>query len=68
MIEHEIIIGKVNKIMQSPKGLIKFIRTLEITIRIEGGIHKNIVSAYIICDNVPILWKKHYARTRHDRY
>ena len=34
MIEHKNIIGKVNKIMQSSKGMIKFIRALELTIRI----------------------------------
>ena len=34
MIEHKNIIGKVNKIMLSFKGMIKFIRVLELTIRI----------------------------------
>ena len=40
MIEHENIIGKVNKIMQSPQGMIKFIRALGLTIRIQGRIQK----------------------------
>ena len=40
MIEHENIFGKVNKIMQSPKGMIKFIRALGLTIRIQGRIQK----------------------------
>ena len=68
MIEHKNIIGKVDKIMQSAKEMIKFIRALELTIIIQERIHKNIVNAYVNCDNVPILWKKHYARIRHDRY
>ena len=68
MIEHEKIIGKVNKILQSTKGMIKFIRALELTIRIQGKVHKNIINAYVNCDNVPILWKKHYAKIKHDRY
>ena len=68
MIEHENIIGKVNKKMQSSKGMIIFIRILELTIRIKRRIHKNIMNAYLNCDKVPILWKKHYARIRHDRY
>ena len=68
MIEHENIIGKVNKILQSSKGIIKFISALELIIRIQGKICKNVVNAYAICDNVPIIWKKHYVKIRHDRY
>ena len=62
MIEHENIIGKVNKIMQSSKGMIKCFRGLELTIRIQGRIHKNVVNAYLKCDGIPILWKKHYLK------
>ena len=40
MIEHMNIIGKVNKIMQSSKGMIKFIRVLELTIIMQGRIQK----------------------------
>ena len=58
----------MSKIMQSSEGMIKFIRALELTIRIEGRIQKNFVSAFINYDNVPILCKKHYARIGHDRY
>ena len=68
MIEHENITGKVNKIMQSSKGRIKLNIALELTITIQRRIHKNIVDAYMNCDNVPISRKKHYARIRHDRY
>ena len=68
MIEHENIIGKVNKKMQSSKGMIKFIRALELTIRIEGRLHKKNINAYLICDDLPILWKKHYSKIAHDTY
>ena len=59
MIEHENITGKVNKMKQSSKGMIKFIRALELTNRMKGRNHKNIVNSYLKCDNVPIIWKKH---------
>ena len=52
MIEYENIIGKVNKIMQTCKGMIKFIRILELTTRIKGRFHKLIMSAYMNRDNV----------------
>ena len=68
IIEHENIIGKVNKIMQSSKGMNETIKALELTIRIEGRIHKNTVNAYMNCDKVQILWKRQYARIGHDRY
>ena len=55
MIEYENIIGKVNKIRQTCKGMIKFIRILELTTRIKGRFHKLIMSAYMNRDNVPIL-------------
>ena len=67
MIEHESVIGKVNKIMQSSKGMIKFFRALELTIRIQGRVRKNIVNTYLKCDNIPILWKKYYLKIAHDR-
>ena len=47
MIEHESIIGKVDKKMQSSKGMINFIRAFELTIIIQGRIQKNIVNAYL---------------------
>ena len=68
MIQHENIIGKVNKILEWFKGLIKFIRALELTIRIQGRVHKNIVNVYSKSDGIPILWKKHYLKITHDRY
>ena len=68
MIEHKNINGKVNKIMHSPKGMIKFIRALELTIIIQGRIQKNTVNVYLKCDGIPILWKKHYSQIVHDRY
>ena len=57
MIEHENIIGKVNKRLQSSKGMIKLIRVLELTIRKQGKNHKKIVIAYLECDGFPIIWK-----------
>ena len=66
MIEHENIIGKVNKIMQSSEGMIKFIRALELTITIQERIHKNFVNAYLKCDGIPILWKRYYSKMVHD--
>ena len=66
MIEHENIIGKVNKIVQSPKGMVKFIRALGLTIGIQGRIHENNVNAYLNCDGIPTLWKKHYLKMVYD--
>ena len=48
--------------------MVKIIIARELTIRIKGRIHKNIIKAHINCDNVPILWKKHYKRIGHDRF
>ena len=68
MIECENVVGKVNEIMQSSKGMTKFIRALELTIRIQGKFRKNIVNVFLKCDGIPILWKKHYSKIVHDRY
>ena len=62
------IIGKVTKIIQSSKGMIEFIRALELRIRIQGRIHKNVLNACLKCDCIPISWKKHYSKIAHDRY
>ena len=43
MIEHVNIIGKVKKITQSSKKMIKFIRVLELTIIIQGRIVKIVI-------------------------
>ena len=53
--------------MQSSEGMIKFIRALEVAIRIQGRIDKSFVNAYLKCDNIPILWKKHYSKIVHDK-
>ena len=66
MIESDNITGEVNKIMHSSKGMIRFIRDLELTIRIQGRIHKNIVNAFLRCNNFPIMWKKHYLKIADD--
>ena len=65
MIEYENIIGKENKISHSSKGVIKFIRALELTIRLQGRIHKN-VNASLNCDGIPILWIKQNLKMAHD--
>ena len=62
------IIGKVKRIMQSCKGMIKFIRALELKIIIQGKLHENVVNVYLKCDGIPLLWKKHYSKITHDRY
>ena len=59
LIGHENVIGKVNKIKQSFKGMFNFNRVLKLTIVIEGKIQKNIVNVYSKCDIIPIIWKKH---------
>ena len=56
--EQENIIGKVNKIRQSSKGMIKFITALESKIIIQGRIHKSFLNAYLKCAGIPIIWKK----------
>ena len=67
MIERDNIVGEVNKVMQSSKVVNKFIRALKLTIIIQGRICKNVVNAYIKCDNIPILWKKCFLEIAHDR-
>ena len=67
MLKH-VNIGEVNEIIQSSKGIIKFIRALELTIRTQGRIHKIVENVYLRFDNIPILWKKQYSKIAHDRY
>ena len=66
MIEHENIIGKVNNTMQSSKWMTKNIRALELTKRIQGRTQKNYVNAYLNCDGIRLIWKKHYFKMAHD--
>ena len=67
MIERDNIVGGVNKVMQLSKGMYNFIRPLELTIIMQGRIHKNLVNAYLKCDNTPIFWKKYFLKIAHDR-
>ena len=46
--------------------MIKFNKALELTIRIQGRIHKIIVNDYSKSDDTPIIWKKHYLKMAHD--
>ena len=52
------IIGGVNKIMQSSKGLCEFIRIIELKIIIQGRIYNNIINIYLRSEKIPILSKK----------
>ena len=61
------IIGKVNKIMQSSKGIFKFIRIVQLKIIIEGKIYKNLTDIYLRCENIPILWRKIFVRIANKR-
>ena len=58
MIERDNNIGEVIKKMQWSKGMKKFISVLELTIKLQGRNYKNVVDAYLKCDNIPILWEK----------
>ena len=56
------IIGGINKIMQSTKGMCKFIRIIELKIKIQGRINNNIIKIYLRSENIPILWKFFFVR------
>ena len=60
-------LGGVNKILQSSKGVYNTIRPVELVIIIEGSIYKNVISAFLESDNVPILWKKVFLKIANDR-
>ena len=67
MIEHVNLIGKVTKIMQSSKGMIKFIRVLkvvELTIIIQGRIVKIVIDVYLKCDNI-LYYGKNFSQKSH---
>ena len=59
-IERYNVIGDLNKIMQSSKGMIEFIGVFELKIRVKGRIYKDVLYLYLECENIPILWKKIY--------
>ena len=61
------IIGEVNKIMQSSKGMIKFIRVVQVKVILEGKFYKNIKDIYFKSGCMPILWKKFYIKITNDR-
>ena len=61
------IIGKVYKIMQSSKGICKFIKIIQLKIIIDGKVYKNLTDIYLRCDNIPTLWKKFFVRIANER-
>ena len=61
------VFGRVQKVMQSTAGSIKFIRVVDFKIIISGKIHRNAENLYLRCENIPILWKKYYAKIANDR-
>ena len=61
------IIGKVNKVMQSSKGICKFIRIIQLKIIIEGKIYKSLTDIYLRSENIPIQWKRIFVRFANER-
>ena len=61
------IIGGINKIMQSTKGMCKFIRVIELKIKIQGRIYNNIINIYLRSENVPISWKIFFVKIANKR-
>ena len=58
------IIGELNKMMQSPEGMIKFIRRIELKIIIKGRFYKDKIYHFLQCENNPISWKKIFHENR----
>ena len=59
--------GEVKKIMQSSKGVFKFIRALDFIIIIHGIFYKNVENMYLRCDIIPIFWRKTLLKIGNDR-
>ena len=66
MIERYNILGRVNKVMQSPKRMYKFIRPIELIIIIEGKLYKNVKNVYLKSDKIPTLWKIFFLKIAND--
>ena len=62
------IIGELNKIMQSSRGMIKLIRIIHVKIIIEGKICNNIMDIYFKTGCMPVLWRKFYVSDINKRY
>ena len=67
IIERYNIIEELNKVMQSSKGMIKFVRRSELKIVIKGKIFKDVLDHFLKCENNPILWKKFLMKIVNDR-
>ena len=57
-IERYNIIGELNKVMQSSKGMIKLIRIIEMKYIIKGRLYKVVLHHYLESEDNPVLWKK----------
>ena len=61
------IIGELNKVMQSSRGRIKFIRIIELKIIIKRRIKEIVLDLYLECENNPILQKKLFMKIVNSR-
>ena len=61
------IIGEMNKKMQSSKGMIKFIKVIQVKIIIEGKIYNNIIDICFKSGCMPMFWKKFYIKIINER-
>ena len=57
-IERYNITGELNKILQSSKAMINFIRIIQVKTIIEGRIYNIIMNIYFKSGNMPIIWRK----------
>ena len=54
------LIGELNKMMQSSKGMVKLIRVIQVKIIIKGKIWSNKMDISFRTGSMPILWRKSY--------
>ena len=67
MIECYNFIGEVDQIMQTSKGMLKFIRIIELKIIIEGVKNENVLNLHLKSENIPIIWKKIFIKFTNNR-
>ena len=61
------IIGELNKVMQSLKGMINLVRIIELKIVIKRIIFENVLDYSLNCEKNPILWKKFLMKIANNR-